>query len=209
MIGLASLIAGYAIAILFVPVLRPPFLQQRFLTMPFAAAAHLAASAVALVVGPLQHNTRIRGRFLDLHRWLGRTYVVAVMVGGSAALGLATVSQGGLPGHVGFGLLAVLWLGTTAIAYREIRAGDQFSHRRWMTRSYALTFAAVTLRIYLPLSLALGLPFEPAYQTISWLCWVPNLVIAEWLMLCPPPLGRTASPAAPAVGHVRAPLSAS
>jgi uncharacterized membrane protein len=185
MIFLASLVAIYAIAILFVPILRPPFLQQRFLTIPLAAASHLAASAVALIVGPLQHNSRIRGRFLDLHRWLGRTYVLAVIVGGSAALRLATVSQGGLSTHVGFGLLAVLWFGTMAIAYRQIRAGNQSSHRRWMTRSYALTFAAVTLRIYLPLSMAVGLPFELAYQTISWLCWVPNLVIAEWLILRP------------------------
>ena len=93
------------------------------------------------------------------------------------------MAQGGLPAHVGFGLLAVLWLLATGQAYRSIRAGDQGAHRRWMTRSYALTFAAVTLRIYLPVSLAVGVPFEPAYQTIVWLCWVPNLVIAEWLIL--------------------------
>ncbi len=106
-----------------------------------------------------------------------------MLFGGAAAFRLATVSQGGLPAHVGFGLLAVLWLLATGQAYRYIRAGDQDSHRRWMIRSYALTFAAVTLRIYLPLSQVVGIPFEPAYQTISWLCWVPNLIIAEWLML--------------------------
>ncbi len=52
-----------------------------------------------------------------------------------------------------------------------------------MIRSYALTFAAVTLRIYLPLSQIAGMPFDPAYQTISWLCWVPNLIVAEWIIL--------------------------
>jgi hypothetical protein len=50
-----------------------------------------------------------------------------------------------------------------------------------MTRSYALIFAAVTLRIYLPiLSPALG--EHTAYLIISWACWVPNLVFAEWLI---------------------------
>jgi hypothetical protein len=39
------------------------------------------------------------------------------------------------------------------------------------------------LRIYLPLSQVYGIPFEPAYQTIAWLCWVPNLIVAEWLIL--------------------------
>jgi hypothetical protein len=50
-------------------------------------------------------------------------------------------------------------------------------------RSYALTLAAVTLRIYLPLSHALEIGFEDAYRLVSWLCWVPNLVIVEvWLL---------------------------
>jgi hypothetical protein len=51
-----------------------------------------------------------------------------------------------------------------------------------MIRSYPLTLAAVTLRTYLPLSLALGVPFANAYRVISWLCWVPNIVLAEWLV---------------------------
>ena len=51
-----------------------------------------------------------------------------------------------------------------------------------MIGSYALTLAAVTLRIYLPLSLALGVPFANAYRVISWLCWVPNIILAEWLV---------------------------
>jgi Predicted membrane protein (DUF2306) len=48
-----------------------------------------------------------------------------------------------------------------------------------MIRSYSLTFAAVTLRIYLPVALASGVPFEIAYPAIAWLCWVPNLFVAE------------------------------
>jgi hypothetical protein len=25
-------------------------------------------------------------------------------------------------------------------------------------------------------------PFARAYVTVSWLCWVPNLLIAEWMV---------------------------
>jgi uncharacterized membrane protein len=163
--------------------MRPPFLQQRFLVMPLSAFAHLIASGIALAVGALQHNSHLRGRHLNLHRWLGRTYVIAVTMGGVAAFVLATESQAGLSTHVGFGLLAVLWVFATGMAYRYIRAGNQALHRRWMIRSYALTFAAVTLRVYLPLSMIAGLPFDAAYQTISWLAWVPNLIFAEWVIL--------------------------
>lgn len=182
MTAFALLIATYAVAVLLIPAMRPPFLQDRFRTIPIAAFVHLLAAAVALTVGAFQHNTRIRNRFLGFHRWLGRSYVLSVMLGGLAGLALAPVSQGGLPAHLGFGLLALIWLGTTVVAYRRIRGGNQLAHRRWMTRSYALTFAAVTLRIYLPLSQLLGIPFEPAYQVISWLCWVPNLLFAELLI---------------------------
>lgn len=50
-----------------------------------------------------------------------------------------------------------------------------------MTRSFALTLAAVTLRIYLPL-LASQMSFLTAYLIVSWVCWVPNLLAAEWLV---------------------------
>ena len=180
---LALIIAAYAMGVLFLPAMRPPFLQQRFLFMPLAAYLHLGGSGIALAMGAFQHDSGLRARRINVHRWMGRTYVVGVLLGGLGALALATISQYGLPTHVGFGLLATLWLFSTAMAYRYIRAGHQALHRRWMIRSYALTFAAVTLRIYLPLSQVAGIPFEPAYQAISWFCWVPNLVFAEWVIL--------------------------
>ena len=52
-----------------------------------------------------------------------------------------------------------------------------------MIRSYALCLAAVMLRVYLPLFGVLGVPFESSYPAISWLCWVPNLIVAEWWII--------------------------
>ena len=50
-----------------------------------------------------------------------------------------------------------------------------------MIRNFALTFAAVALRLYLPPVFIFGLPFATSYAIIAWLCWVPNLLVAEWL----------------------------
>jgi len=88
-------------------------------------------------------------------------------------------SSGGLAARAGFGLLAACWMGSTLIAYRQIRQGNLSTHRSWMIRSYALTLAAVTLRLYLPSSQLAGFPMAVAYPAIAWLCWVPNLLIAE------------------------------
>ena len=67
------------------------------------------------------------------------------------------------------------------MAYFSIRAGNVKLHQQWMVRSYALTLAAVTLRIQLPLIQGtLGLSFDEAYAIVAWFAWIPNLIVAEW-----------------------------
>ena len=178
---LSLVITAYAAAVLLVPGFGPPFVAELRATAFVPLVAHLGGGLVALGVGPWQFSTRLRARRLNVHRWMGRAYVLAVMVGGAGGLVLSRTSQEGVVTHLGFGTLAVLWMFSTFRAFRAIRRGDDVSHRAWMTRSFALTFAAVTLRIILPLEQAFGLPFHAAYQTVSWACWVPNLLVAEWL----------------------------
>ena len=48
-----------------------------------------------------------------------------------------------------------------------------------MIRNYALTCAAITLRIYLPPSIVAGIPFRTHLSVIV-LCWVPNLLYAQF-----------------------------
>ena len=43
----------------------------------------------------------------------------------------------------------------------------------------AMTFAAVTLRLYLPMIPLSGLSFVEGYRAISWLCWLINLAVVE------------------------------
>lgn len=180
---LSSGVAAYAAAVLLLPHFGPPFVAELRAHLALPLFMHLAGGSIALAAGAWQLNSQLRARRPSLHRRIGRVYVAAVLVGGVGAAILAPRSQEGIVTHWGFGLLAVAWLGTTGVAYRAIRRRDLASHRRWMLRSYALTFAAVTLRIYLPLSQALGLPFGPSYQVISWLCWVPNLLLVELLVV--------------------------
>jgi uncharacterized membrane protein len=143
---------------------------------------HAGFASVALILGAFQLFPRFRARWPAWHRRSGTLYVICCLAGGVAGLVLAAGSSSGPIATAGFGLLAILWIGATANAWRLARAHDFVRHRRWMIRSYALTFAAVTLRLYLPIAL-LG-PFDgvAAYRAISFLCWVPNLIVAElWL----------------------------
>jgi uncharacterized membrane protein len=157
-----------------------PQMRATFEAHRLGIYAHVFASLLALALGPFQFSARLRTTRRALHRWLGRVYLgVGVAVGGLAGLYMALHAFGGIAARLGFACLALAWLYSGLRAYLAIRSHDAASHRRWMVRNFALTFAAVTLRLYLPSSMAVGVSFELAYPAIAWLCWVPNLVVAE------------------------------
>ncbi len=159
-----------------------PDMRAVFESHPLGIGIHIFASALALLLGPFQFSRRLRTGRPALHRWLGRIYLgVAVAVGGAAGLYMSTYAFGGLAGKLGFAALALAWLYTGVRAYAAARARDFTAHRRWMIRNFSLTFAAVTLRLYLPPVFIFQLPFALSYAVIAWACWVPNLLLAEWL----------------------------
>jgi uncharacterized membrane protein len=154
-------------------------LARRFAEYITPLLFHAGGGIVALSLGAWGFWGTFRNSYLRLHRWLGRVYLLAVLVGGTAGFYMALTAFGGLPARIGFGMLALLWLTTGATAYLRIRRGNVRLHREWMIRSYALTFSAVMLRVWLPLFLSMGYEFPEAYVTVAWLCWVPNLLVAE------------------------------
>lgn len=178
-------VVGYALVVYgFLPVgaMLHPDMRATYEAQRLGIYGHVFAAAVALTLGPFQFSTTLRARHPALHRWSGWVYlVVGVLVGGLAGLYMAAHAFGGTVARLGFACLALGWLYTGLRAYLAIRARDLAAHRRWMVRNFALTFAAVTLRLWLPASVASGVAFELAYPAIAWLCWVPNLLVAEGL----------------------------
>lgn len=160
-----------------------PDIRAHLVSLPVYAWLHFLGGGVALLVGGFQFSTAIRSRRPALHRMIGRVYLIAVLLAGVGGLAIATASIGGIPSHVGFGMLALLWLASGVAAWRAIRRRDIAAHQRWMMRNFALTLTAVTLRIELGVLTGLvGLPFNEAYVTVSWLAWVPNLIVVELLI---------------------------
>jgi len=156
----------------------PDVVATNLLKAPWLVV-HVGAAATALLTAPVQFVPAIRARFRRVHRWVGRVYAVSCVIGGAAGAILAFGASTGPISTAGFATLAVLWIAVTALAWRHARRRDFVAHRAWMLRSFALTFAAVTLRLYLPLLTILPVDFADGYRTISFLCWVPNLLAAE------------------------------
>jgi hypothetical protein len=84
--------------------------------------------------------------------------------------------------QIGFVTLGQLWIVTAILALMAIKRGDYRAHEAWAIRSFALTFAAVTIRLQLGAGFAAGQRFEDFYWMLSWTCWIPNLIVAEWLI---------------------------
>ena len=144
---------------------------------------HITFGGIALLIGWTQFSKRLRDRYLNTHRMVGKIYVASVMLSSVAGFYIALFASGGITSTLGFGSLAALWFFTVTKAYTTILKRNIKEHENWMIRNYALAFAAVTLRIYLPLSTAvLHIDFIAAYRVISWLCWIPNLVVAEMII---------------------------
>ena len=152
-------------------------------TWRLAFYVHITFGGIALLAGFTQFFRRLRERFVKLHVSLGKIYVASVLLGGAAGLFLSLFAMGGIVAIVGFFLLGAAWLFTTAKAYGAIKKHKITEHKQWMIRSYSLCWAAVMLRLLIPSSqIFLDIEFLTAYKFIAWLCWVPNLIVAELII---------------------------
>ncbi|WP_165185064.1 DUF2306 domain-containing protein [Caulobacter soli] len=140
---------------------------------------HVAGAATALLVGPVQFLPWVRRRFPVLHRVLGRIYVIGCLSGGVGGLIMAFGSTKGPIATAGFASLAVCWITANLQGWRLAVARRFDDHRAWMLRSFAMTFAAVTLRIYIVALPMLGMDPLDAYRASAFLAWVPNLILVE------------------------------
>jgi uncharacterized membrane protein len=117
---------------------RLQVISDRHLLIP-----HVLAAFLALIIGPINFSTRIRQRHLQLHRILGRVYVISVFIGAATGVALAA----GRPGLPGTAMQAAAWIVCTTAALVTARNGQIVQHRQWMVRSYAVTFTFVSSRV--------------------------------------------------------------
>ncbi|RFM28321.1 DUF2306 domain-containing protein [Deminuibacter soli] len=146
---------------------------------------HVFVSMLVLVSGLLQFNRTLLRKYPRWHRLAGKLYVLVVLLlSGPAGLVMAFYANGGWPARTGFVLLALSWLTTTALAWRYALQRKWQLHGNMMTRSYALTLSALTLRgmIYCIAVLRINISPVAAYVFVAWASWVLNWLIAEWMI---------------------------
>jgi hypothetical protein len=145
---------------------------------------HISSSIVVMGGGIVQFFPKILRGMPRIHRGFGKVYIGSILLlAAPSGLILAAFANGGLPAKVGFSLQCLVWWWTTFVAWQEIMRHNWLKHSEMMLRSYAITLAAMSLRME---SLALyyiwGTKPIETYLTVTWLSWVGNYLIAEVLI---------------------------
>lgn len=107
---------------------------------------HGLGGLIALLAGPLQFSTRIRQRYLQFHRILGRFYVGGVTIAAFISLYLVFVHFPNSQRVEGV-FQAGWWVMTTGLALFCARTHNIAQHRQWVVRSYSTTCFFVIARV--------------------------------------------------------------
>lgn len=141
---------------------------------------HLAGGVLAMLLGALQFIGRLRTAYPRIHRWIGRTYLLGMLVGITGATGLVATSPAPAAIRIAFAATGLAWLVTAIAGYRAIRRKRTQLHRRWMIRNYLVTLAPATFRLSLlvPGVMALASPIV-MIPLLLWLSWALPLLAYE------------------------------
>jgi uncharacterized membrane protein len=144
---------------------------------------HIVLGGFSLLIGWIQFDKKLRDRRRKLHKRIGMAYVTAVFFSSISGIYIGLFATGGIVSELGFASLGIIWFFTSMMGWYTAKKRDYDAHEDWMIFSYAATFAAVTLRVWLPILVALHQgEFIPAYRIVAWLSWVPNIAVAYWLV---------------------------
>jgi uncharacterized membrane protein len=144
---------------------------------------HITGGMVALLIGPWQFSQRLRQRHLQLHRLLGRVYLIAVLCGSLAAFRLAVTTTFGAMWGFSLFSMALAWITCASMAFYAVKQRQIQVHQEWMVRTYVVTFGFVTFRLLNDIgpTSRIGSDAERG-DVYIWACWVLPLLAAEVIM---------------------------
>jgi uncharacterized membrane protein len=157
-------------------------LRQRYAPLPMLMFLHGIPGTLALFLGIFQFSSRLRQRYLQVHKLIGWIYVGSVAIAAPAAVVVAirlpvpTL----LPASI---IQATGWILATGTAIYCVLNGKIQHHREWMMRSYpfAMVFVFVRAILAIPAISALGVNglIPVVWSVIAVAGVLPSFVI-EW-----------------------------
>ena len=176
------LMATFLILVAFKYFIFTEEVYERFWAIRWWVLGHVVTGSVALILGPFQFWKNFRTRNIRIHRILGKTYLVSILIGSICAFVLAGTSALAISWQwaTSLGMLGVAWVVTSSMAYFTIRQKRIDQHKEWMIRSYIVTFAFITFRVLVALGMIAGLgDFPDVAPSALWMSWTIPLLIGE------------------------------
>jgi Predicted membrane protein (DUF2306) len=139
--------------------------------LPVVFRVHMLSAGLAVLLIPaaiILHGFR-------LHRIVGRSAAVLVLIGGLTAPPVALASEATWLARAGFLMQASVWIALVLAAVQAIRAGHRTRHMWLMLSVAAVASAALWLRLATWTAVKLGLPFDTVYAFAAWLSWIVPL----------------------------------
>jgi len=187
----------------------PAGFDARYYAIPYWTLAHCVSGILFMVLGPLQFIAASRNRFPRFHRWCGRVFFVASLVGVVSALVFLPRLPvfGSLSTRVGVMVASAFFLLALFKGYTSVRRGEYALHREWMIRAFAIGLGISTFRVLIPLLMVppIRASFPEAWDTVVWLGFIINVAAAEtWINLTRQPAPIRSASRTPAVALANA-----
>jgi uncharacterized membrane protein len=143
---------------------------------------HVAFAITMISLGPLQFWMGFRMRYLTLHTWCGRIFLVTGAYVACTAMYMGLHPRlGGIVYGFGLFLNAVFWVAAASMAYYAIRLGNVQQHKEWMIRTYVLACNGIVgdrILADIPV-LTRHIGVDAVNDLSGWVLWTLPLMVAE------------------------------
>lgn len=164
------------------------FIEERallFLKPVYKASfyIHIFAGMFCITAALTQFSSYILKKRKAIHIWMGKIYVLVVLVlGAPTGLYMSFFAKGSFWERGLFLFMAIYWFYSTTKGLQMIKLKNVLAHKNWMIRSYSMAMTAVTFRIYHILFYYFGVDHLHNYEISLWISVLGNMLIAEYFI---------------------------
>ena len=132
---------------------------------------HIFAGMFCIVAALTQFSSYILKKRKAIHIWMGKTYVLVVLVlGAPTGLYMSFFAKGSFWERMLFMFMALYWFYSTMKGLQTIKVKNVLAHKNWMIRSYHLLFYYFDF------------DHLHNYEISLWISVLGNMLVAEYII---------------------------
>lgn len=119
-----------------------------FAMHPVQTILHALPGVFFMLIGPLQFVQRLRSKYMNLHRWMGRLFMISCMLIGLSGITIAiTFPYAGLSEQLAIYFYAIAFLFSLYKSYYHVKRKEIALHREWIIRVFSIGLGISLIRI--------------------------------------------------------------